>query len=248
MVHRGLVSAVLRREALIVAGALALLAILAWIYLWLSPMPMPGAGGVWLPVYLALSVAMWFVMMVAMMVPSVAPVVLLYDRVMYAARGGRHWRTAGFLGGYFAIWAAFSAVATLIQAALIDIGFVDPMGAVGSGPMAAGLLALVAVYQFSPTKAACLDRCHSPLRFMVRRRTGPWRDLRAGAAHGAWCVGCCWGLMLLLFVGGVMNLAWVAAITIAVTIEKLAPYPKWVRLGVGAAALAASAWLALSPR
>jgi predicted metal-binding membrane protein len=233
-----------RPDRRIVAAALLLITALGWFYLAAVPMPMPGISGVWSPSYLVLSVAMWFVMMVAMMTPSVAPVVLLYDRVMHRDQRGWHRRTSAFLLGYLLVWAGFSAAATFAQAALIRAGFIDAMGVVGTHGGAALLLLAVALYQFSPAKVACLDHCHSPLGFIVRRRRGPLRDLRAGLAHGAWCVGCCGALMLLLFAGGVMNLAWVAAITVAVAIEKLSIQPDCVRIGIGIAALCAAAWLA----
>ncbi|MCB1598303.1 MAG: DUF2182 domain-containing protein, partial [Gammaproteobacteria bacterium] len=213
----------LRRQRAIVIAALALLTLLGWWYLRAAPMAMPGAGGVWARGYLLASFLMWFIMMVAMMTPSVAPVVLLHDRVMHRGQPGWHRRTLAFLLGYFIVWAAFSAAATLAQSALIRSGVIDAMGVISDGRVAALLLLAVAIYQWSAAKTACLDRCHSPLAFIVRRRRGPLRDLRAGLAHGSWCVACCGALMLLLFVGGVMNLAWVAGITIAVTIEKLVP-------------------------
>lgn len=233
----------------IVAGALALLTALGWFYLVMAPMPMPALDGVWSAGYLVLSFVMWFVMMVAMMTPSVAPVVLLYDRIMYRGmhrdQPGWHPRTLAFLLGYFIAWAGFSAAATLGQAALIRAGLIDAMGVAGTRRLAAGLLLAVALYQWSAAKTACLERCHSPLGFIVRRRRGPLRDLRAGLAHGTWCVGCCGALMLLLFVGGVMNLAWVAVITVAVAIEKLAPQPQRARMAIGIGALLAAAWFGL---
>ncbi|MCP5139533.1 MAG: DUF2182 domain-containing protein [Chromatiales bacterium] len=233
----------LRRQRAIVIAALALLTLLGWWYLRAAPMAMPGAGGVWARGYLLASFLMWFIMMVAMMTPSVAPVVLLHDRVMHRGQPGWHRRTLAFLLGYFIVWAAFSAAATLAQSALIRSGVIDAMGVISDGRVAALLLLAVAIYQWSAAKTACLDRCHSPLAFIVRRRRGPLRDLRAGLAHGSWCVACCGALMLLLFVGGVMNLAWVAGITIAVTIEKLVPRPGPVRIAIGISALIGAAWI-----
>jgi predicted metal-binding membrane protein len=246
--HGGPLVAVLRRQRGIVAGALVILTALGWLYLAAVPMPMPtGVQDLWSPGYLVFSLAMWFLMMVAMMTPSVAPVVLLYDRVMHRDQPGWHPRTLGFLLGYFIVWAGFSVAATLAQAALIQTGVSDAMGVIGTRRLAALVLLAVALYQWSGAKAACLDRCHSPLRFIVGRRSGPMRDLRAGLAHGAWCVGCCGGLMLLLFVGGVMNLAWVAVITLAVATEKLTPWPQWARTAIGVGALLGAAWFGLMP-
>lgn len=235
----------LSRHRSIIAGALLLISVLGWWYLVAAPMPMPGAHGVWSPGYLTLSFVMWFVMMVAMMTPSVAPVVLLYDRVMHREQTGWHPRTLAFLSGYFIVWGGFSAAATLAQAALIRAGLIDAMGVAGTHQLAAVLLLAVAIYQWSAAKSACLDRCHSPLRFIVQRRRGPLRDLRAGLAHGSWCVGCCGALMLLLFVGGVMNLAWVAIITVAVAAEKLVPKPQQARVLIGVATLFGAAWFGL---
>ncbi len=244
--RRGLLRSLLSQHRGIVAGALALISALGWFYLVAAPMPMPGAAGVWSPGYLVLSFLMWFVMMVAMMTPSVAPVVLLYDRVMHRDQPGWHPRTLAFLSGYFITWSGFSAAATLAQAALIRAGLIDAMGVAGTRRVAAVLLLAVGLYQWSAAKTACLDRCHSPLAFIVRRRRGPLRDLRAGLAHGSWCVGCCGALMLLLFVGGVMSLAWVAIITVAVALEKLVPKPQQARMLIGVATLAGAAWLGLT--
>lgn len=245
--HGRLLPALVHRQSTVVAGALLLIVSLGWYYLLAAPMPMPGHAGVWAVDYLALSLVMWFVMMVAMMTSSVAPVVLLFDRVMHRDQAGWHQRTAAFVLGYFICWAGFSVAATVGQSALISAGLIDAMGAAGSRLGAALLLVAVALYQWSAAKVACLDRCHSPIGFIVRRRRGPWRALRAGLAHGAWCVGCCWGLMLLLFAGGVMNLAWVAGITVAVTVEKLTPRPQLARTAIGVAALLAGVWLIVVP-
>ncbi|MEO8224287.1 MAG: DUF2182 domain-containing protein [Gammaproteobacteria bacterium] len=239
-------TALLGRPRRIVAGALALIISLGWLCLVMTPMPMPASGvaGNWTANYLAWSLAMWFVMMVAMMTPAVSPVILLYDRVMHGDKPGWHGRTLGFLVGYLLAWGLFSAAATLAQALMLEAGFIDAMGMASSRRSAALVLLAVALYQFSAAKAACLERCHSPLGFIVRRRRGPIRGVRAGLSHGAWCIGCCGVLMLLLFVGGVMNLAWVAGITVAVTLEKLTPDPKRVRIAIGIGALLGAGWLA----
>ena len=238
--------ALLRRDRGIVAAALAVIAALGWVYLWGSPMPMPGASGVWVPGYLAFSFAMWFVMMIAMMTPSVAPVVLLYDRVMQRDAQGLHRRALAFFAGYLVAWAAFSAAATMAQAVLISMDLIDTMGVAGSRYFAAALLLTVAAYQWSPAKAACLERCHSPLSFIVRQRRGAFRSLRAGLAHGAWCVACCWALMAVLFAGGVMNLGWVALLTVVVSLEKLAPHPYRIRQVIAIAATIAAGWIVLA--
>jgi predicted metal-binding membrane protein len=233
----------MKRERAIVVAALALLTALGWLALYVMPMPMPANDVVTSPAYLLLSVAMWFVMMVAMMTPAVTPVVLLYDRVVYRGAPGPHARTVGFLAGYFSVWLGFSLLATIAQALLISIGLTDAMGASNHPGFSAALLAAAGLYQWLPLKASCLEHCRSPLEFVMhqrRGRLGPWH---MGMDHGAYCLGCCWALMLLLFVGGVMNLAWVAALTLLVAAEKLAARPDLVRRVLGAAAIAAATWI-----
>jgi predicted metal-binding membrane protein len=220
--------------------ALVTLAVLAWVELLVVPMPMPGESGVVAAAYAVLTLAMWLVMMLAMMVPSVAPVVLLYDRAIARQLPDGATLTLCFIAGYATAWAVFSVAATALQIALIEGGFVDTMGAVRSRRGAGVLLLATALYQWLPAKSACLEHCRSPLDFIVRQRrpgrSGAWR---MGLRHGLWCVGCCWMLMLLLFVGGVMNLAWVAGLTLVIALEKLGPRPAVLRRIVGIAALGA---------
>ena len=233
----------MNRQRAIVAAALATVAVLGWLALYVMPMPMPTNGAVSSPAYLLLSVAMWFVMMVAMMTPAVTPVVLLFDGVVYRGAPGLHARTAGFLAGYFSVWLGFSILATIAQAAFIGTGLTDAMAVSKHPVFSAALLATAGLYQWLPIKAACLEHCRSPLEFVMhqqRGRLGPWR---MGMHHGVYCLGCCWVLMLLLFVGGVMNLAWVAALTILVAAEKLSARPDVVRRLMGAAAFAAAVWI-----
>jgi predicted metal-binding membrane protein len=236
------VEAVLRRERAVIAVSLAALAVLAWLIVWrgagmgmpalhmtaLALFPhlqpdMPGHMATALPVV----VAMWWVMMVAMMTPSVAPLVLLYGRVArhHAGHAGVYAASGALLLGYLAAWALFSLVAALLQQALQPAGLISPMMLWSkSAWLSAAVLGLAGLYQFSPLKRTCLARCRGPVEFLTRY----WRPGRAGAFvlgahHGAYCVGCCWMLMALLFVGGVMNLAWIAALSLLVLAEKLAP-------------------------
>ena len=223
--------------------ALAVLTALAWAYLEWSPMPMPaGSGGLRTAHYLAVTFLMWFVMMVGMMTPSVAPTVLLFDRV--GRRGSpdaRLSRTAPFVAGYLLVWAAFSVAATALQVELIAAGWIDAMGVAARPWFTAALLAAVGIYQWLPAKRACLDHCRSPVQFLVEAyRPGMSGALVMGSRHGLYCLGCCWGLMLLLFVGGVMNLLWVAAIAAVVFAEKLLGRGDWLRRAIGIAALAAA--------
>lgn len=228
----------------IVIAALVACALLGWAYLLVWPMPMPAHGGVAAPAYLAASTLMWLLMMVAMMVPSVAPAVLLFDRVIrhHAPQDLR--LPLCFLAGYLSVWAAFSVMATIVQLALILSGLIDTMGVAQSPWFATLLLAGAGVYQLSPLKAACLSRCRSPAEAIAGRfRPGAGGAWRMGAAHGLDCLGCCWAMMLLLFVGGVMSLAWVIGLSVLVAIEKLAPawpsLPRWL----GGALITSAAWI-----
>ncbi|MEE8258908.1 MAG: DUF2182 domain-containing protein [Sphingomonadales bacterium] len=202
---------------------------LAWA--WLALWKMPGGGEIFtLPNFLTMF-AMWAIMMVAMMVPSALPMILLYSASVKKARadGGHLAPLAVFVLGYVFIWTLFSAFAALLQLALQDIGIVNKM-LVGTSPwLTGGVLILAGGYQLSPWKEQCLRFCQHPVMFIAKHwKTGTSGALRMGIIHGGYCVGCCWALMLLLFVGGVMNLLWIAAIAIYVLVEKMVPLPqKW---------------------
>jgi predicted metal-binding membrane protein len=159
------------------------------------------------------------------MLPSAAPMILLYSRVAARAPAGGLALATVFVLAYLAVWTGFSAAAALAQALLISTGLMSAAAlAVGDNRIAGALLVLAGLYQLSPLKQACLDQCRSPLTFIIRlSRPGAAGALRLGLAHGLYCLGCCWALMLLLFVGGVMNLAWIAVLALLVLIEKLAP-------------------------
>jgi predicted metal-binding membrane protein len=195
----------------------------------------------WSAAYLVPAFTMWALMMVAMMLPSALPMILLHARV------ARQWDaravprpTLVFALAYVALWAGFALLAALAQAALVAAGGVSAMRlSLGSASAAALVLLLAAGYQLSPLKRACLDKCRSPLSFVLRGFRPGWRNqLRLGFAHGAYCIGCCWALMALLFVGGVMNLAWVGILTAVVIAEKYGP--RWTS-GATAGLLAAAA-------
>ncbi|MCP3371020.1 DUF2182 domain-containing protein [Bradyrhizobium cajani] len=225
----------LRRDRLIVAIGTAAVAALAWAYLAsgagmdtdmmadmpdMAPMP-------WTPLYAALLFAMWWVMMIAMMAPSAAPTVLLYVTVK------RKQETASraaidawiFLAGYLVTWAGFSLVAVLAQWALERFGLLSMAMATTSAVLGGAILLAAGLYQFTPLKHACLRYCESPLLFLSRHwRLGARGAFRMGLRHGSYCVGCCWFLMVLLFVGGVMNLVWIIGIALYVAGEKLLPF------------------------
>ncbi|HXF09695.1 MAG TPA: DUF2182 domain-containing protein [Desulfuromonadaceae bacterium] len=169
---------------------------------------------------------MWAEMMVAMMVPSAAPMVLTFAAVNRKRREQERpfTPTVIFLAGYLFVWTAFSALAAVAQWILHATTLLSPM-MVGNSPLFGGTLLVAAgIFQWTPLKNTCLTRCRSPLGFLMT----DWRDGKAGALvmglkHGAYCTGCCWILMLLLFVAGVMNLFWIAIITVFVLLEKMAP-------------------------
>lgn len=216
-------------------AALAGLIVLAWAYLLsgagmdrMSAMPSmdDGRSG---DAFLVVA-AMWGAMMVAMMSPSAAPTILLYGRVHRNAAGASQPPTAAFLAGYLACWIGFALVAAALQLALERAALASPATmALHGRPAAAALLIAAGIYQLSPLKDACLGRCRSPADFLARNyRPGASGALRVGLLHGAYCVGCCWMLMALLFVGGVMNLVWIAALTLLVAAEKLLPGGNWL--------------------
>ena len=185
--------------------------------------------------HLVLLWVMWAVMMTGMMLPSVMPMIVLVG-------GGRGYLVAL---GYVSVWTVFSFGATAVQWLLMRLMILTPMMVV-SGPFAsAALLAIAGVYQLTPLKHSCLTTCQSPMSFLARRwRSGTLGAFRMGVDHGVYCVGCCWALMVLLFAGGVMNLAVIAALTAFVAFEKLVPLGVWGPRVTGAALLIAAAWVA----
>jgi predicted metal-binding membrane protein len=252
---------ILRRDRAVVVAALIGVTLVSWLYIVqmgrepLSPELVERLG-----VHLVLSCCgvdpwttflMWTVMMVGMMVPSVAPMVLTFATLnRKRCDGGQPFVPAAvFLAGYLFAWTAFSAVAALAQWTLFRVALLDPRSQTVGPGLAGGLLAVAGLFQLSPVKSACLVQCRSPLGFLTTDwREGPWGALRMGARHGWFCIGCCWLLMALLFVAGVMNLLWVAAIAAYVLAEKVLPWGIVVsRVGaaacfIGAAALFAHAW------
>jgi len=229
-----------RRAIGILALALLAWAALAWLVLDMSHplarLTMPASPDWSLANGLAI-LAMWAIMMAAMMLPSALPMILVF--VDLSRRAGDAGRGHAFVAAYLAIWLLFSAAATVAQWLLQRAGWVDPMIVSTSAWLTASLLLIAGAYQFSPLKRMCLAGCRTPLGFLL----GEWRAGVAGAfvmgvRHGLLCVGCCWALMALLFVGGVMNLAWVAALSIAVALEKLLPGGERLSRGLGVALIA----------
>ena len=225
----------LRSERTPAVVLLVLTPLVSWI--WIVVMardmygPMTGAAAwmmtpTWDLPHLLLLWAMWAVMMTGMMLPSASSLVLLYG--VAARRSGQPaaaWQIYALGAGYLTIWCAFSVGATALQRVFAGLLFLSPMMEPSSPIFGAALLILAGVYQMTPLKLACLRTCQSPLGFLMTRwRTGPSGAFRIGLEHGLYCVGCCWALMLLLFAGGVMNLAVIAALTVFVAFEKIAPF------------------------
>ena len=205
-------------------------------------MDMPAAARAWGLVTWALMIAMWWIMMIAMMTPGAVPAIWLYARVhRHALAQGQVQDklapTGAFAAGYLLVWLGFAAAAATVHWALERTGSVSAM-MMGSrsGWLSGAVLIAAGLYQLSPLKNICLAHCRSPTSFLSRH----WRPhalgaLQLGARHGAYCVGCCWMLMALLFVGGVMNLIWIAALAMLVLVEKVLPPGQWIGRGAGAA-------------
>lgn len=228
----------LRHERVIVVAGLLLVVALSWAYLFsgagtmqdMDGMLMPMSAGPWTPAYALLMLLMWSVMMAAMMLPSAAPMILLYAKIAAGRQGsGQVAPTGMFALGYLAIWTAFNLAAVALQFGLERLALLSPMMETSSVALAGALLVAAGVYQWLPLKQACLRHCRSPLEFVLAHwRSGMAGAFRMGVQHGMLCVGCCWVLMLLLFVGGVMNLAWIAGLALLVLAEKLAPAGHWI--------------------
>jgi predicted metal-binding membrane protein len=246
MMSASVLEAVFRRDRAIIIVALSVLTVLAWADLvWLADdmsmggMDMTGfrmipagqslmmpASEPWKPIEFGYVLAMWAVMMIGMMTPSVAPMILIYARVgRQAVMDGKSFAaTAWFVSGYLLGWIAFSVAATSAQWALERASLLTPMMASTSNTLGGVVLIIVGLYQWTPLKEACLFNCQTPLTFMLRHggfRADPAGALTLGLRHGIYCIGCCWALMTLLFVVGVMNLFWIAALAILVLLEKV---------------------------
>jgi predicted metal-binding membrane protein len=262
------IEVVLRRDRVVVGTALFVVTALACAYLlWLaSDMDMGGmdmtgfrvipsgngamtlAEAPWTGIEFTFVLAMWAVMMVGMMTPSAAPMILLYARVgRQATAQGKPFAASGwFAGGYLLVWSCFALAATVTQWAFERASLLTPM--MGSAGETFGGVVLIGagLYQWTPFKEACLLQCQSPLTFIQRhggfRGTAPGA-LRLGLRHGAYCVGCCWALMTLLFVGGVMNVLWIAAIAALVLLEKVVPTGRVIPRVAGIGFVVAGIWL-----
>ena len=229
----GFLEAALRRDRLIVAAGLLALTALAWVYIARMANMMPAHHGMAMAQARPWSVAdtgglvvMWIVMMIAMMLPSVTPVILLFANVSRRRRlqGVLATSASVFALGYLLAWTGYAVLAALAQSLLHSAALLSPAMASRSPLLGGGLLMLAGVYQWLPLKGACLSHCRSPLGFFSTEwREGVSGALLMGLRHGTYCVGCCWALMALLFVAGVMNLLWVVVIAGFVLAEKVMP-------------------------
>jgi predicted metal-binding membrane protein len=253
---------VLRRDRAVVVAALVLVIALSWAWIAIGagtgmsaidmtrmPRDMMMTLAIWTPGYAALIFLMWSVMMVAMMLPSAAPVLLIFARV---GREGSitksPWTPTGcFAAGYVAVWAGFSLVATGLQWVLEGSGLLSAMMATTATWLGAIILIGAGLWQFAPIKQACLRYCRSPLGFLTSRwrggRAGPFR---MGLEHGSHCLGCCWFLMALLFFGGIMNLWWIGGLAAYILIEKLFPIGQSLSYAAGIGLISWGAILLMS--
>jgi len=263
---------VLRRDRAVVIAALAIIAVLAWAHLawlandmWMGGMDMtgfrmiPAGQGLMMPteapwhsIEFGYVFAMWLVMMIGMMTPSVAPMILIYARVGRQAEiAGQPFATsAWFASGYFLSWAIFALVATLAQWALERGALLNPMMESASNVLGGLVFIAAGLYQWTPVKDTCLSYCQAPLTFIMRHggfRREASAALVLGFRHGLYCTGCCWALMALLFVGGVMNLLWIAALAILVLLEKALPFGRIIGRVAGVAFIVGGVWLLLQP-
>jgi len=267
MLPEGLAERLLRRDRRVLVALIAILFALASLYTvfgigmrmtalemtamsGMRDMPGDAIPGAWGGGYALLVFLMWWVMMAAMMLPSVAPTVLLHTALLRGGGSGTAPEaiSTAFLGGYLVVWAAFSVLATGAQWGLEAAGILSPTMMTIVGTVPGGLLLIAAgAFQFTPLKAACLRHCRSPARFLTeRRRPGASGAFAMGVEHGAYCLGCCWVLMALLFFGGVMNLWWIAGLAALVALEKLTPAGPALARIAGAALIAAGALVLVS--
>lgn len=249
------------RERIVLLAALAGATAIGWLVLahmgaGLTSVEAPVMAGMAMarPAALApgygLTLAMWVAMMTAMMAPAASPGTAAYLALARRAHPERNplAATASFLGGYLGSWLGYAALGAAVQSALARALLLTPMGAIASGTLASTVLIAAGAYQLTPLKRTCVTHCRSPLlQIMSGWRDGTIGALRLGLTHGSWCVACCWALMALMFVVGVMNLAWMAAVSVFILAEKLVP-AHWhletasgiLLIGAGAAML----WLA----
>lgn len=252
--NSGPLATLLRHDRAVLVAGLATATVIAWSYLLLGGMqmaaPAPDGMGMgmamsrWTIGHAAIVFVMWAVMMVAMMLPSAAPTILLVAALTRKRAGGGGGVVAGaaslFAAGYLLVWLAFSVVATTLQWALSEAGMLSPAMATTVTIVAACILIAAGIWQWTPLKDACLRNCRSPLGTLLHHwRPGLLGPLRSGGINGLYCLGCCWLLMALLFVGGVMNILWIAGLALLVLIEKTT---RWGELTAKVAGAVLAVW------
>jgi predicted metal-binding membrane protein len=255
--------ALIKRDRLIIGVGIALTGVIAWCYTIYEArrMDITGVcacagmkmGGPELSSWSAASLVplflMWAIMMVAMMLPTAAPMILTFAAVARnRRRADRPYVPAAvFVTGYVVIWCAFSILAAVGQWLLHRQALLSPTMVSSSALLGGALLLAAGIFQFTPLKQSCLMHCRAPLEFIMTR----WREGRRGAfamglEHGAFCTGCCWALMALLFVLGVMNILWIAALTMLVALEKMLPRAKWLSAATGVLLVGWGGWVVMS--
>jgi predicted metal-binding membrane protein len=245
-----------RHDRAIVVALLLGVMLVSWLYLLVGvEMPMPEMAGMAMPMaapdwtagHFFLMLVMWSAMMAVMMLPSAIPMLLFYDSIAQKRSGPTIGLTILFALGYLVVWLCFSIGAVVLQYALDRANLLSPLMRTTSIVLAGAILVAAGLYQWTPLKQACLRRCRSPLDFvMTQWRGGNGGALLMGLCHGAFCLGCCWMLMLLLFVGGVMNFAWIAGIALFVLVEKLVPAGHWVGKAAGLILIGWGGWVLAS--
>lgn len=238
------------RDRLLILGGLAVLTLLAWGYMAemagrMHAAPAAAHLQTWGVSDFFTAFGMWSVMMMGMMLPSASPMVLTFSGVhRRRADGDPLVRTGLFVGGYLLVWVGYSAGAALLQGGLRAAALLSPMGAMTSLPFAGGLLVIAGIYQLTPLKDACLEGCRSPMGFLMAEwRPGQRGALAMGLRHGWNCAGCCWAMMALMFVLGVMNLLWMAALTALCLVEKVVPAGDWIGRLAGVGFIGWGGWL-----
>ena len=237
----------------LVLGGLAAATAIGWFYMWrqmamggMADMGMPAGFAPWTAQDLALNLLLWWVMMLAMMLPSAAPTILIFAAINRAKRQRAEpfVPTAAFTAGYLLAWAAFGTAATAAEWGLEQAALIAPATA-RVGPVLGALIVIAAgLYQLTPLKYACLSKCRSPFAFVIAHwRAGSGGALRMGIENGVYCLGCCWVLMALLFAGGVMSLLWMAALSAFVLAEKVVPAGQWLARASGVLMLGYGAYL-----
>ena len=237
--HALLIKSLPWQDKVAILSLLGVVTILSWLYLIDMALGMDMSGMMsgeacdmmmmqdWDASYFVAMLLMWVIMMIGMMVPTAVPMALIYAAISRKAakQGITLVPTSTFVSGYIVMWSLFSLVATLAQWGLDEAALLSPMMVSNSPLFGASLLIVAGLYQLTPYKDACLKHCREPARFISQSwRPGSWGAFRMGLEHGAYCIGCCWILMGLLFFGGVMSLYWIAGITLFVLLEKVIPF------------------------